>query len=238
MSALPDELTPRRNGLDEPTEVVEPPSRGDAPLAVLSRIRRAAAIAPPPPRPGERCELCGQDLNDRHGHLVDVSARSLMCACRGCYLLFMSQGAGGGHFKAVPDRCVAFDGLAFSPAQWDALQIPVSVAFFFINSSLERVCAFYPGPAGATESLLSLDTWAEVTAANPTLAEIEPDVEAFLVRTDPRSSAPPEAYLVPIDWCYELVGELRKTWRGFDGGKEAHDALDAFFDRVRDQARS
>ena len=36
---------------------------------------------------------------------------------------------------------------------------------------------------------------------------------------------------MPIDACYELVGQLRRLWRGFDGGQEAHDALDAFFDR-------
>ena len=60
------------------------------------------------------------------------------------------------------------------------LQIPVSVAFFFVNSTLDRVAAFYPSPAGATESLLSLDTWDEVVAANPELATLAPDVEAFL----------------------------------------------------------
>jgi len=206
------------------------------PLAVLSKIRRDAAMAPPPPRPGERCEMCTEPIGDVHGHIVDVEVRSLMCACRGCYLLFTSGGAGGGHFKAVPDRCLAFPDMDFTPAQWDAFQIPVSVAFFFVNSSLDRVCAFYPGPAGATESLLSLDTWAEIVAANPVLGDIEPDVEAFLVRTDPRRSAPPECYLVPIDWCYELVGELRQGWRGFDGGQEARDALDGFFTRVQEQA--
>ena len=49
-----------------------------------------------------------------------------------------------------------------------------------------------------------------------------------------------EAYLVPIDACYELVGQLRRLWRGFDGGTEASDALDAFFadlpERVADDA--
>ena len=34
---------------------------------------------------------------------------------------------------------------------------------------------------------------------------------------------------MPIDACYELVGRLRALWRGFDGGQEAHDAIDAFF---------
>lgn len=180
--------------------------------------------------------MCGEPIADEHGHIVDVEARSLMCGCRGCYLLFTSGGAGGGHFKAVPDRCLRFPAMAFTPAQWDALQIPVSVAFFFVNSSLDRVCAFYPGPAGATESLLSLETWAEIVSANPALADIEPDVEAFLVRADPRRSTPPECYLVPIDWCYELVGQLRQGWRGFDGGQEARDALDAFFDRAQERA--
>ena len=216
------------------TTVEERP--GD-PLAVLARIRRDAALAPPPPAPGERCELCTEIIGEEHGHLVDIEGRSLMCACRGCYLLFTSSGAGGGHFKAVPDRVLAFDDLAFSPTQWDALQIPVSVAFFFVNSALERVCAFYPGPAGATESLLSLESWAEVVDANPTLATLEPDVEAFLVRADPKRSTPPECFLVPIDRCYELVGVLRQGWRGFDGGQEAREALDAFFDQVRADAR-
>ena len=47
-----------------------------------------------------------------------------------------------------------------------------------------------------------------------------------------------ECYLVPIDACYEMVGQLRRLWRGFDGGQEAHDALDAFFDRIRGRAGS
>jgi hypothetical protein len=42
---------------------------------------------------------------------------------------------------------------------------------------------------------------------------------------------------VPIDACYALVGELRRLWRGFDGGSQAHAALDRFFDRVRHEAR-
>jgi hypothetical protein len=111
----------------------------------------------------------------------------------------------------------------------------VSVAFFFVNSTLERVAAFYPGPAGATESLLPLEIWDDVIAANPTLATLQPDVEAFLVRAD-RESGGAECFVVPIDACYELVGHLRRHWRGFDGGREAHEALDAFFARVRARA--
>ena len=92
------------------------------------------------------------------------------------------EGAGGDHFRSVPERYVAFGDFELSPAQWDSLQIPVSVAFFFLNSELERIAAFYPGPAGATESELPLDTWTDLVAANPQLATMQPDVEAFLVR--------------------------------------------------------
>jgi hypothetical protein len=192
----------------------------------------------PKPRPGERCELCAALISDEHGHVVDLESRALMCACRPCYLVFAPQGAGGTRFRAVPDRYVSFPDFALSPSQWDALQIPVGVAFFFMNSALDHIAAFYPSPAGATESLLSLDSWGEIVAANPELGTLQPDVEAFLVRSADRQSGAGQAecYLVPIDVCYELVGQLRKLWKGFDGGTEAHAALDAFFDRVRDRA--
>jgi hypothetical protein len=206
----------------------------DHPLAILQRIRQ------PGPRPevraGERCELCAEPISEEHSHLVDVQARSLMCACRGCYLLFTSEGAGGAHYRAVPDRYLAFPDFQLSPGQWDSLQIPVGIAFFFFNSALGRVAAFYPGPAGATESELALETWEEVVAANPVLWTLLPDVEAFLVRAE-HGHGGAECFIVPIDVCYELVGHLRLWWRGFDGGREAHDAMDSFFERVRTKAR-
>ncbi len=193
----------------------------------------------PKPRPGERCELCAELLPDDHGHVVDLETRAMMCACRPCYLVFAPDGAGGSRFCAVPDRFVSFPEFTLSASQWDALQIPVGVAFFFMNSSLDHIAAFYPSPAGATESLLSLESWEQIVAANPDLASLRPDVEAFLVRSAERRSgqSSAECYLVPIDVCYELVGELRRLWKGFDGGTEAHAALDAFFDRVRAKAR-
>ena len=203
-------------------------------LAVLQRLRDARPREPV--RAGERCELCTEPIADEHGHLVDVEARRLLCACRGCYLLFTPDGAGGGHYRAVPDRYLALTDVRLSAAQWDALQIPVGVAFFFVNSTLARVAAFYPSPAGATESLLPLDTWEELVGAHPALSTLQPDVEALLVRADPDRASGAECYLVPIDSCYELVGHLRRLWRGFDGGREAHGALDSFFDRVRARA--
>jgi hypothetical protein len=209
-------------------------------LSVLQRIRESTPR--PVPEPEEVCELCTEPIGPEHGHLVDLQSRSLLCACRGCFLLFESEGAGGNHFRSVPERYVAFDDFELTPAQWDSLQIPVSVAFFFLNSSLGRVAAFYPGPAGATESELPLDTWADVVAANPVLASMQPDVEAFLVRASSglggrTGGGGAECFIVPIDTCYELVGHLRLLWRGFDGGSEANRKMDDVFRGIRDRAR-
>ncbi|MET0729316.1 MAG: DUF5947 family protein [Acidimicrobiales bacterium] len=200
------------------------------PLSILQRIREAPAR----PRPGERCEMCGEPVPDDHEHVVNTERRSLMCTCRGCWLLFTSSGAGGGKYVAVPDRYMALDELSLDRAAWDELQIPVSVAFFFHSSALGAVAAFYPSPAGATESQLPLDAWERIAADDEVLQTMETDVEALLVRRDDTHA---EAYLVPIDACYELVGELRRLWKGFDGGTEAREATDAFFERLRERTR-
>jgi Family of unknown function (DUF5947) len=187
------------------------------------------------PRPGlERCELCAAPVGDGHDHVVDTTGRSVLCACRPCYLLFTHTGAGNGRYRSVPERHLHDPGFELSEAQWDALQIPVGVAFIFRNSSLDRMVALYPSPAGATESLLPTDTWDEVLRANPLLAEAEPDVEALLLR---RHAGAFECYLVPIAACYELVALVRLQWHGFEGGTEAWDAIGAFFDQVKAKCR-
>lgn len=197
------------------------------PLFVLRRI----ANRPPPPPPGELCEMCTKPIGDMHQHVVDVSNRSLMCACRPCYLLFTSEQADM-RFRAVPDRYLSFPDFELGPGQWDELEIPVGLAFFFHNSAQDRTVAFYPGPAGATESELPLDAWASVTGANPDVACLRADVEALLVRTPGRGTGELSCHLVPIDACYELVGRLRSVWRGFDGGSDARALIDGFFDDV------
>jgi len=174
--------------------------------------------------------MCFEEIPDEHEHVVNLESRSLMCTCRGCWMLFTVDGAGGGRYRAVPDRYCAVDDFTLTDGAWDAFQIPVSVAFFFYNSTLGRVAAFYPGPAGATESLLPLEAWDALSATNPILVTLAADVEALLVRSGPDHR---EAFVVPIDACYQLVGEMRRLWRGFDGGREARDALDDFFADLR-----
>ena len=182
--------------------------------------------------------MCAAPISDEHSHVVNLESRGLMCACRPCYLLFTDEHATM-HYRAVPERYLSFAGSALDERSWDELQIPVGLAFLFRNSVQGRTVAFYPGPAGATESELPLAAWDRIVAQNPQLAVLRPDVEALLVRRAGRGTRNPVdnvCHLVPIDACYELVGQLRMLWRGFDGGREAHDAMDAFFARV--QARS
>lgn len=186
------------------------------------------------PRAGEVCELCATPIGDDHRHLVDVRSQSLRCSCRGCALLFDDAGTGGGRFQAVPDRYLRLEPFVLDPLQWTELQIPVGLAFVMLSSPMDTTVAFYPSPGGAPESELPLDTWADIVAANPPLADVVPDVEAILIRaaSSGPSRAPtaePRCYVVPIDRCYELVGELRLHWHGFDGGQEVRERIDAFF---------
>ena len=114
----------------------------------------------------------------------------------------------------MPDRYLSFPGFALDAPQWDELQIPVGLAFFFPNSALGRTVAFYPGPAGATESELPLGAWDAIVAANPALGT---------ARARRRGAARPDAgrrrrrdsrHLVPIDPATSWSGALRRPGAG------------------------
>jgi hypothetical protein len=181
----------------------------------------------------ERCEMCREVLDGRHGHVVEVEKRSIVCACRACYLLFLSEGAAGGKYRSVPERVRHDPSTPLDDADWNELQIPVAMAFFFVNSALGRVVAGYPSPGGMTECELDLAAWDRLVATYPLFSAMTPDVEAVFVN---RADAGNEVFLLPIDQCYSLVGELRLRWQGFDGGAEAHAALAAFLAGLRVRA--
>ncbi|HTQ22443.1 DUF5947 family protein [Mycobacterium sp.] len=205
-----------------------------SPYDVLARI---TSNRRPPEPAGERCEMCSETIADEHQHVVNVAGRQLMCVCRACYLLFTDSTAEL-RYRSVPDRYLAFPDFALDRRTWESLQIPVGVAFFFINSALGRTVGFYPGPAGATESELDLDAWNTLRAADSRVDLLAEDVEALIVRVpEDDESAAPQTYLVPIDACYEFVGRLRRLWRGFDGGQEARAFIDDFFAQIAARAK-
>lgn len=214
------------------SELIDGRASGGSPLDVLRRITGNR----PQPQAGERCEMCAEPIADEHQHLVSLQARQLMCVCRGCYLLFIDQHATL-RYRAVPDRYLSFPNFTMGPGQWDALEIPVGLAFFFHNSTLGETVAFYPGPAGAAESELRLESWNEVCESNPELSLLAADVEALLIRVPEHGEGDPECFLVPIDACYELVGRLRSVWHGFDGGSDARREISDFFDGVAKRSK-
>jgi hypothetical protein len=177
-----------------------------------------------------RCEQCGELLSETHHHVIDLVARTLFCCCRACWLT--AGAAHGTSRKAVPDRYVAREGFRVTEAQWDLLQVPVDVVFFMANSTAGRTIAFYPSPAGATESTIALEAWRDFERANPWVRDAAPDVEAVLVRRTGVAGQEYEAFIVPIDACYDLIGRLRVQWRGFSGGDRARLELDRFFSEV------
>src|ERR671916_709547 len=191
---------------------------------------KAAAEAPQ-----EHCDLCSEPIPPEHRHLLEVSTREMMCACRPCSILFDSEAASEGKYRLMPDRRLFLEDFEMSDVQWESLRVPVDMAFFFYSTPAERVVAFYPSPMGPTESLLKLNTWEELEASNPVLKEMERDVEALLVN---RVRGAREHFLIPIDECYSLVGLIRMRWRGLSGGREVWEEIGRFFEELRERSKT
>ncbi len=204
-------------------------------LGALRRISRPAPAVAADPQ--ERCEFCAVDVGDRHGHVADLDDHRLLCVCRPCYLLFGPRGSGGGRYRGVGEEIRRVEDVRVADVQWDALKIPVDLVFFFRQKGADGLLTFYPGPGGATESLLDMSAWGDLVAANPVLDSTEEDVEAVLLRRQPsHDQAGFSCYLVPIDVCYELVGEVRLAWTGLGGGPEVWRRIDEFFEALDERA--
>jgi Family of unknown function (DUF5947) len=168
-------------------------------------------------REAARCDLCGAAIGEGHPHLVDPRRRELKCACPACAVLLPE-----GRFRRVPPHV---EPVRIEDRRWDALGLPVGLAFF--SRSGGKVTAFYPSPAGATESSVPLDAWDSLGV------ELEDDLEGLIVR---RIGSIREHYRVSIDACYRLSGLLRLHWQGFSGGVRASKEIDRFFARLRGES--
>jgi hypothetical protein len=189
-------------------------------------VRERNAVRP------ERCELCGTPVAARHGHVVDTGHRGLLCSCRACFLLFTRCVSGEVRYRAVPERYLWDPGHPVACLDWRRRVVPGRVGFVLRRGT--RVTAFQPGPAGAVETVLPHDLWADLTAGHPLLAAAEPDVEAIVFRGSDRLT---ECFLVPVDACYRLVGAVRRFWSGCDGGPEMRARVGELFAEIQRRAR-
>jgi hypothetical protein len=193
-------------------------------LASIRRFLRPRVVR-------EHCTLCQAELADEHPHLVELATRRLVCACDGCALLF--SGPGATRYRGVPRRARSLPDFRLTDEAWEALQLPINLAFFVQSTAAGRVIALYPSPAGGTEAVVEAEAWESLAEENPVLREFEPDVEGLLVN---RVGESREYYRVGIDECYRLVGMIRTHWRGLSGGATVWGEIARFFDGLRERS--
>ena len=199
------------------------PGSSDA-FAALRRFARGRRA------PADQCELCGTEIGNEHRHLFNHESRQIACSCDACAILFCGQE--GGKFLRVPLRVLRLEGFSFTELQWEAMMLPINLAFFFKRSD-GATTAFYPSPAGAMESLIGLPPWQELFGGEPELCGLQTEVEALIVNRIDKEAA---YFVVPIDACYRLVGLIRTNWRGLSGGVEVWKAIADFFAELQQRA--
>jgi hypothetical protein len=177
----------------------------------------------------EHCELCGLGIAANHRHLLHLVKRSIICSCEACW----AMRAGEGDYRPVGNRTLWLPDLDIPDELWASFQIPIGLAFFMNSTVTACVVAMYPSPAGATESELHFESWAQLCELNPILGELEPDVEGLIVN---RLTEPATYLIAPIDRCYGLTGTIKMFWEGISGGAGISDAVTQYFDDLRAEA--
>jgi len=190
----------------------------------LGILRRLAQ----PRQAQERCELCSIPVAPDHRHLMEMANGQIVCACDPCAVRF--EAVIGGRFKLIPRNARLLADFEVSDVEWDRLALPINLVFIFHSSRTRKLTAMYPSPAGATESLLPLENWSALIEKNPALTLLDSDVEALLVN---RVGEARDYFIAPIDRCYELVGLIRKHWRGLAGGTVVWEQIEQFFSRLK-----
>lgn len=193
---------------------------GDPAAAGTGQAADAAAEAE------EHCELCGSALPADHRHLLHLDERRMLCACETCWSVRSGEAA----YRPAGVRTAWLDDLELPDEAWASFQVPIGLAFFMATGDPRRIVAFYPSPAGATESEIDDAAWERLVGLNPALAGLEPDCEALIVN---RMSDTHQHVIAPIDECYRLVGMIKAQWEGISGGVGPEEAIERFFIELR-----
>ena len=70
-----------------------------------------------------------------------------------------SAAAKGAGIERVPRDIWSLPEFHLTDIQWEDLHLPINLVFFVHSTPAQRVLALYPSPAGAVESLLTLEAW-------------------------------------------------------------------------------
>jgi hypothetical protein len=193
--------------------------------AIMALKRLQMREMPEGPEPIEaNCDLCGTSMPEEHRHLLELEERSIVCVCESCWALR----SGEPQFIPTGSRVVWLDDITFPDELWARFRIPIGLAFFLKGE--EGIAAFYPSPAGATESELDLGVWDALTVLNPTLEDLERESEALIVD---RLSDPSRYVIAPTDEAYKLVGLVKANWQGISGGPGVEKAVSGFFEELQ-----
>lgn len=207
---------------------MKPASRTQA-EAVSALKRLQMRQMPEGPQPIEaQCDLCGTSVSEEHRHLLQLDERSIVCVCESCWALR----SGDAEFRPVGSRVIWLDSLDLPDDLWARFRIPIGLAFFLRSQG--GVVAFYPSPAGATESEIDTIVFAELESRNPRVQELEPDAEVLIVD---RLGDSMRSAIAPTDQAYRLVGLVKTHWQGISGGPGLQNAVDGFFEELREKAK-
>jgi hypothetical protein len=205
-------------------------------LGALRRFSRAGATAAT-----EWCDGCRGALPPQHEHRLllggSSAQRKLECVCVACG----AAEAAGSPWKRVPRRCAPVRDLDAADIEWEALGVPIRLAFFVVTGADAGPVAFFPSPGGAIELPPSRDAWSRMRAKSAAVRRMEPDVEALLVHhaggdRGAGGAMVSHQYVVSIDVCYHLVGLVRAHWRGLEGGPQVWTRIDALYADLRREA--
>ena len=213
------------NSFDNRNNPPVEPSDSTQALAALRRFARSRSSA-------ERCELCGSELAGEHMHLLERTSRQITCSCNACAILFCGQQEA--RFLRIPHRILKIKNFRFTEVTWDAMMLPINLAFF-LRQPHGETSVFYPSPAGVMESLIAVPKWTELFPEGSPLAAVECEVEALLIN---RIGDHEAYFVVPLDAAYRLVGLIRTSWRGLSGGPEVWKAIADFFAALEREATS
>ena len=177
------------------------------------------------------CHLCGLPLKAGHAHLVDRFESTLVCTCAACGVLFSASAADRSRFRAVPRSARFRARMQRRDPGWQALGIPVRLAFLFHRSAARRWIAVIPSASGPAWVALPQPACDAFLRAHPRVRQLVGDVEALLVRRE--QSRLLECFGCPIDRCYALVALMHEARRGGESRPDVHAGIESLLAQLR-----